>query len=173
MKKVNPHFIRICRILLPIIGAILLFVGMVWLSGWSDEWVLRGSGYQKGNETVETGFFYDNQKNVKYEVSFEFASVTGDVRIQIYNTNLEAEERKGLLEDLKKNFTLVDEIEVNESGVIEFSMEEYPKDCHYFVTVSGKAGSQFEFTQSFDEWSTRGHKLKEKIKGWFSNEKDE
>lgn len=180
MKKINHHFVRIGRILFAIGGIAALLVAGLWMCGWFDEWVHTAGGYYHGSDTVIRGSYHDNKKGERCDITYEIMEVTGDVWIRIYDINMTLEEYWDayimgvetapayiVLEEIKKQYTLVDEIEVTEPGYIELTWEDYPKNRCYYIEVTGAEGSTYDYIYTEEVWERRAVKLGNEIKFWF------
>ena len=146
MKRLNRQNLFRYRFLLLIPLCAVLIIVVLWLSGWFDEMIHVGEGYQGGDETSDNGMFFENMKGEESSVSVEFSAIEGSATIMIYDTNCRPEEIMGY--SWEENATVVEEIVVTEPGITSFEMHQFPLNRFYFVTVSGDDTSQYEYMMS-------------------------
>ncbi len=160
MKKINHQYLFRYRLLLLIPVCAVLIIVVLWLSGWFDEMIHIGEGYQGGDETSENGMFFENMKGEENSVSVEFSAIEGSAAIMIYDTNASPEELfayppyPSYFQTIE-NSTVVEEIVVTEPGITSFEMHQFPLNRFYFVTVIGEGTSQYEYMMSFSNRRSR------------------
>ncbi len=146
MKRLNRQYLFRYRFLLLIPVCAVLIIVVLWLSGWFDEMIHIGDGYQGGDETSNNGMYFENMKGEERSVSVEFSAIEGSATIMIYDTNGRPEEILG--HPWRENATVVEEIVVTEPGITSFEMHQFPLNRFYFVTVIGDGTSQYEYMMS-------------------------
>lgn len=155
MKRLNRHFMKRFRFLLLLpIAAILVFCAL-WFSGWFEEMLYIGQGYQGGTEESSGGLCFRNIKDERKDFSIEFRSVEGTAYVKIYDIGGKPE--PGLIDD--SGYVEIDSIEVTEPTTVEFNTTQYPENVYCVVRVEAEEGARYEFMMSFDAWRSRGRDI--------------
>ena len=155
MKKINRQYLFRYRFLLLIPVCAVLIIVVLWLSGWFDEMIHIGEGYQGGNETSNNGHFVYNLAGEETSVSIEFTKLEGNAGIMIYVTDSKPDEFFGYIDEWMDKLTLFEEIEVTEPGITSFEMHQYPLNRYYLITVEGDENSKYEYMMSYSDSRSR------------------
>lgn len=155
MKRLNRQHLFRYRFLLLIPVCVVLLILILWLSGWFDEMIHIGEGYQGGDETSNNGHYIYNLVGEETSVSIEFTELEGNANIMIYDTDAYPELEYPAYFHWGEDAVVVEKIVVTEPGITSFEMHQFPLNRYYFITVEGEESSRYEYMMSFSESRSR------------------